>query len=611
MNNIFIHSLYILSGFCLFSSIHHGLIALRYPVERSNLMFSILGLALMFYVIAKAGAYQAGSVQELVLMRRWEGSFVTVFLGFLPWFLAEYTDVRIRWLLIATSILFAVIFTANLLLPYTIAYMDIPEVNLYTLPWGEQVTDLRILKQNIWYGATWLGLFTVFGYGFYSCVVLYRRSIRRKAFTLGLALGIFFAVVLINLLINLGLIDFVHMAEFGFLALIIVMSIGITRSLQTSEWRMRVLLDNVPAVIYAKDTHGRYQLINRRYEELFHISNEAAFGKTDYDLFPVAQAEAFRANDKQVLDSSMAMQFDEVTDINGVPHEYVTIKFPVVDPDGAPMGVCGISTDVTEQHKANKELNMLRRQVWHADRVLRTGIMTASLAHELSQPLAAILCNAQAGLRFLNRDTPDLEEIREILNDIARDDKRAAAIIKGLRAMLQQQETQREHMDLGDCISELLEMTHTEFIEHQIECESDIDPDCVILADRVQIQQVILNILINAMEAMKDQANIRHSINVSVTHLNDNEARVSVCDSGAGIPEDKLDRIFDGYYTTKDKGLGIGLAMCRAIMESHSGRIWMESNDGPGVTVTLALPLVVAGTRDNRMGKQDGSSIHA
>lgn len=606
MNDIFVHSLYILSGFCLFSSIHHGLIALRYPVERSYQMFSILGLILMFYVIAKAGAYQAESLQELVTMRRREGSFGIIFLGFLLWFLAEYTDIRVRWLLVATSMLFTVIFIANLLLPYTLAYKDIPEINLYTLPWGEQVTDLRILKPNIWYAATWLGLITVFIYGFYACVVLYRRGIRRKSFTLGLALGIFFVLALVNPLVNLGLIDFVHMAEFGFLALIMVMSIGITSNLQTSEWRMRTLLDNVPAVVYTKDTHGRYQFINRRYEELFHISNEAAFGKTDYDLFPTAQAVAFRTNDKQVLDSSKAMQFDEIADIDGVPREYVTFKFPVIDPDGVPMAVCGISTDVTEQHKADKELNMLRRQIWHADRVLRTGVMTASLAHELSQPLAAILCNAQAGLRFLSNDAPNLKEIREILGDIARDDKRAAAIIKGLRAMLQQQETQRERMDLGECISELLEMMHTEFIEHQIEYKSDIAPDCVILADKVQIQQVILNLLINAMEAMKDQADIGHSIQVSVTRLGDNETCVAVCDSGVGIPEDKLDKIFDGYYTTKDKGLGIGLAMCRSIVESHSGRIRVKINDGPGVTVTVVLPLEVTSAMDNRMDKQDG-----
>lgn len=601
MNEFFVPGLYLLAGATFFAFLHHGLIAFRYPIERYHLIFVALCLLVSFYTITRAAALTTNTPGDLVFIRRLEFSFGMLFFSLFPWFIAEYSGFRLRWLLVLLSAMFMLVFFMNLLLPYTAAYTEIPEIHHYLLPWGEKVADLKPQNPTVWFSIGWLGILTVFILGLYSCVSLYRRGFRRKSNAFLLALGFFIATTLINLFINLGLIDFIYVAEIGFIALVIVMSIGLTRNLQISELRMRAVLDNIPAVVYTKDILGRYLFINREFEKLFHISNEEAAGKKDHDLFPPAQAEQFRANDEQVLKSRKTIQSEETARISGINHDFLSIKFPVMDTDGFPIAICGISTDVTETHKTNEELDLLRRQVWHADRVLRTGVMTASLAHELSQPLAAILCNAQAGLRFINRGTPDLEELGEILNDIARDDKRAATIIKGLRAMLRQQETEREIFDLGECVHELLELMHTEFIERRIECESDIEPGCNILADRVQVQQVLLNIILNAMEAMSDIENKKRHLKIRVSRSNDSGIRVTIRDSGIGVPDDKLGRIFDGYYTTKDKGLGIGLAMCRTIVELHSGRIWIQANDDWGVTVFISLPAVTANETVNQV----------
>jgi len=373
---------------------------------------------------------------------------------------------------------------------------------------------------------------------------------------------------------------------------------------------MSAVLDNGPAVIYMKDTDGRYLWINRHYEELFSVRNELVAGKTDYDLFPPAQANAFRANDREVLETRQPLQVDEVADVVGEPHVYITLKFPVLYPDGRPYAVCGVSTDVTEARAAKAELNLLRSRVWHADRVVRAGVMTASLAHELSQPLAAILSNAQAGLRFLGRDTPDLKELTGILQDIARDDKRAAGVIRGLQAMLRQQETPKKNIDLGECVRELLTLMHTEFIEHRIDCETALEPGCMVLADRVQIQQVVLNLVLNAMEAMAGQPETRRCLRVSVAPAGGNETQLAVRDSGTGIPEDQLGSIFDGFFTTKDKGLGIGLSVCRSIAESHAGRIRVERNNDYGVTFFLTLPFAAKGATAGAEGAlQNGSAV--
>jgi C4-dicarboxylate-specific signal transduction histidine kinase len=246
--------------------------------------------------------------------------------------------------------------------------------------------------------------------------------------------------------------------------------------------------------------------------------------------------------------------------------------------------------DLTESRLKDEALHKFRRQVWHTDRVASTGAISGSLAHEICQPLSAILNNAQAGLRFLDHEQVDLTEIREILHDIVRDDKRAAAIINGLRAMLQQQETPHADLDLAQAIEEVLELLHSELIRHGVEVVRHLDPGLTVRANKTQIQQVLLNLIINAQEAMTEKPQGQRRLLVRAARA-DGKAQVSVSDTGVGIAKDMLDRIFEGFYTTKPQGLGVGLEVCRSIMESHRGAIWAEANPEGGATLHLSLPL--------------------
>jgi signal transduction histidine kinase len=210
----------------------------------------------------------------------------------------------------------------------------------------------------------------------------------------------------------------------------------------------------------------------------------------------------------------------------------------------------------------------------------------------LSQPLSAILNNAQAGLRFMAKENIDLDEIREILRDIVRDDKRAGAVINGLRSMLQQQETPRANVDLGQCIEEVIELLHTEFVRLSVVVDPMLEDNLTVKANKTQIQQVLLNLMMNAIEAMTEQPGER-TLKIMLT-LDDAKARISICDNGTGIPEGKVKRIFDGFYTTKPQGLGMGLEVCRAIIETHRGAIWAENNPDRGATFSFTLPLDTA-----------------
>jgi len=599
MNNFLLHALYVLAGVCACAALHHGFIAWRRPLDRMHLLFAATCLAVALYVIVKALGYQAGTAEAVVEMRRWEVTTVTLLFPLLAWFVADYTRVQPRRFLIGLSLFFALIFAVNLALPFGVNFTQLPEFRSITLPWGEQVTDLRPHRNGAWFNAGWAGMLTTFAFCIFACAQQYRRGARQRAMTLALALGIFLAFVLTNQAVNHGLLKFTHTAEFGFIALVIVMSLGLSRELRDSGRRMKDVLDNVPAIVFMKDPGGRYLLVNRAFEHALRISSDAVAGKTDYEIFPARLADTLRVNDRRVLESGMILEVDEVIEHEGRARSYRSLKFPLFDPYGEPYAVCGVSTDVTETLKAREEMRQLRGQLWHADRVARTGALSASLAHELNQPLAAVLSNAQAALRMLAVTNPDLREIREILDDIVRDDKRASAVISSLLAMARRQESARSRIDLAETLQEVLNLLRSELTEQQVEVAIDLSTGCMIVADKVQIQQLALNLAMNAIEAMKNMGKECRHLQFSVATSGD-QAHIRVSDSGPGITEQDREAVFEPFYTTKPNGTGMGLSVCRAIVEAHGGKIRLEpqpeSGLTAGLTVVVALPLATAGS---------------
>jgi PAS domain S-box-containing protein len=582
-----------LAGVCACAALHHGFIAWRRPLDRMHLLFATTCLAVALYVIVKAFGYQAGTAEIVVEMRRWEATTVTLLFPTLAWFVADYTRVRPRRFLTGLSLFFALILAVNLALPYGVNFTELPEFRSITLPWGEQVTDLRPHRNGAWFNAGWAGMLTTFAFCIVACAKQYRRGARQRAMTLALALGIFLAFLLSNQAVNHGLLKFTHTAEFGFIALVIVMSLGLSRELRDSGRRMKDVLDNVPAVVYMKNPGGRYLLVNRAFEHALRISSDEAAGKTDHEIFPATLADALRVNDQRVLESGTVLEVEEVIEHEGRARSYRSLKFPLFDPFGEPYAVCGVSTDVTETLKAEEEMRQLRNQLWHADRVAQTGALSASLAHELNQPLTAVLSNAQAGLRLLAAANPDLREIREILDDIVRDDKRASAVISSLLAMARRQESARSRIDLAETLQEVLNLLHSELAQQQVEVTVDLKPRCMVVADKVQIQQLALNLAMNAIEAMKSTGKERRHLQFSVAPAGD-LARISVSDSGPGIAKQDWETVFEPFYTTKTNGTGMGLSVCRAIVEAHGGMIWLEPNAPTGVNAIITLPMANA-----------------
>ena len=249
----------------------------------------------------------------------------------------------------------------------------------------------------------------------------------------------------------------------------------------------------------------------------------------------------------------------------------------------------GVSADVTERRFTEGELQRQRGELAHLSRVATLGELSGSLAHELNQPLAIILSNAQAAQRLLAQNPPDLNEVRDILDDIVIADRRAGEVIKRLRALLKRGEADRQRLDLTAVIDEVLVLTRSDLISRGVSVAQKRTAGLPFISgDHIPLQQVFLNLLTNACDAMADNPPGERRVTIEAVAEGAN-VHVLIRDLGCGLPQDP-DRIFEPFYTTKPQGLGMGLPICRTIIAAHGGRLWAGSNAGRGTTFHLELP---------------------
>jgi two-component system, LuxR family, sensor kinase FixL len=238
------------------------------------------------------------------------------------------------------------------------------------------------------------------------------------------------------------------------------------------------------------------------------------------------------------------------------------------------------------------QLALLRQQISHLTRVALLGELSGALAHELQQPLTAILCNAQAAQQLVDAPQIDMQELRATLRDIVADDMHAGQIIAHLRDLLIRGETHMQRLVIADLLPGVLTLTRGTLDKCNVAIECHVARDIpTVMGDRVELQQVLLNLLMNACESVGANASGNRRIEISVTHEpNQGAVQTSVLDSGRGIAGDQLERIFDAFYTTKSGGLGLGLAVCRTIILAHKGQLWATNRSCRGAAFHFTLP---------------------
>ena len=219
------------------------------------------------------------------------------------------------------------------------------------------------------------------------------------------------------------------------------------------------------------------------------------------------------------------------------------------------------------------------------------GELAAALAHEVNQPLAAILSNAQAAQRFLSGPSPDLDEIGEIVRDIADDVARAGEVLRHMRTLIKKETANFQSLDLNQLVQEVVGLLRNDAMIHKVAIELHLDPELpAVNGDRIQLQQVVMNLLLNAFDAIEGGKSTNRTVRVE-NGARDSEVRVTVGDRGPGIPRQTLERLFEPFNTSKPQGLGMGLSISRSIVNLHGGRLWAENNSDGGATFSFALPI--------------------
>ena len=253
----------------------------------------------------------------------------------------------------------------------------------------------------------------------------------------------------------------------------------------------------------------------------------------------------------------------------------------------------GAVMDVTETRKAHESLAAAQTALAHASRVATIGEMSASIAHEVNQPLAGIVANGEAGLHWLDRKQPELGEIRRAMERMICDAKRASDVVQRLRMFASKAPAQRLPLDLNATIIESIALLQREIQAHRIVLKTDLAHSLPpVLADRIGLQQVVINLMMNGMQAMEPVTDRLRQLFVRST-VEADQALVAVQDSGIGLQPVAADRLFTSFFTTRHDGMGLGLSICRSIVESHGGHIWASSNVGPGATFRFTLPLAL------------------
>jgi PAS domain S-box-containing protein len=366
------------------------------------------------------------------------------------------------------------------------------------------------------------------------------------------------------------------------------------QALRENYLLLYTVLENSAASIYAKRKDGRYAYLNRGMEILCNVTREQCLGRTDFDVFPPEIAEQYRSNDLRAMMTGQLSEAEEITKTPAGERLVLARKVPLISDSGEVEGMCGISTDITDLRRTELALReaveTLQRE--RDNKLLNVEAATASIAHEVRQPLTAIAANGVAAMRFLAMTPPDLDESRAMLNQIVADCHRASEVFESISALFKRVDQSRRPVDVNEVALDVLQSVQGQLKGHGIATETELASDLPLVdGHQGQLRQVVFNLVHNAIEAMATTTDRARLLRVSTQPQGHHEIAVAVQDSGPGIDPGRLNSIFDAFVTTKANGMGLGLAICRMIVQRHSGELLASSDGKTGACLQFILPV--------------------
>ena len=364
---------------------------------------------------------------------------------------------------------------------------------------------------------------------------------------------------------------------------------GIEELRQSEERFAGVFRGSPVAIAIVRQADGQLVEVNPEWERFFEIRRKEAVGKTPVDLGLVSSRES-DLRFREMLQTGEALRgFEQRVQLRNGMTRWMSLSTELIQLGGESCFIV-MSRDITEQREADESRRVLAR----SSRLALLGELTASIAHEVNQPLGAILSNAEAAEMLLAKGgEASLPEVRQILADIRRDDLRASEVITRVRALIGNRETRMEPLDVNDLLESSMRLVAHDVQRRGVIINRDYALNLpVISGDRVQLEQVLLNLLLNSMDAIKGVSFAHRRVTLRSARREAGAVEISVEDNGHGIAPDKLERLFDSFYTTKESGMGLGLSLVRSIAEAHAGRVTAENNAGGGASFRLILPIL-------------------
>jgi two-component system, LuxR family, sensor kinase FixL len=574
-----------------------------------RLLFSCIAASAALIAAYELQLIRADTPEEYGAILRWRPLSMWVLVLSLVAFTRLYLHAGRSWMALSACGLQTLTVIVNFAFTPNLYYEEITAVR--QLPLGGEMASIPLGTPSPWSLLNQATLLLLLAFFVDATITVWRRGDRERALIVGGTTTFFGAIVAAQFaLVILGIIQAPFFASFAYLGIVVALgyqlcndairAADLASELQVGEERFRRVVEAAPNAMIMVNQEGQITLANQQAEKTFGYPREELLGGPIEMLLPErvrSDHEGFRHDylcDPQARPMGAGRElFGRRKDGSEVP---VEIGLSPIHTSKGPLVLASI-VDITERKLAELEAARQRHDLAHLARVSTVGELSSSLAHELTHPITAILSNAQAAQRFLAQDDIDLDEVREILNDIVTQDQRAGEVIHGLRLLLKKGEPQKhcDDVDLNEVIRDVVNLMRGDLINRNVTVDTDLAQNLpAVTGDRVQLQQVLLNLALNGCDAMADYKSSERRLLIA-SQCENGAVRVSVSDSGSGIPREKMEQVFERFFTTKKKGMGLGLSVCRTIINAHHGKIWATNNAGCGATFHFSLPIVGAG----------------
>ena len=596
----------VMSAACLTLGVIHLFVWSKQRSQYAHLLFFALAISATAFGAFELAMMRAQSPAVYVATLRWAHVPLAMVVLSMIWFVHFYFDAGRLWLAYAASSFRLLGLALNFVTGANVNFREVTALD-QTLLWGGAVVSGPIGVANPWGIVPQIGNVLLIVFVLDSAVTLWRRGgldARRRAVVVGGGLVICVTVVAgFAALITLGMVHAPTIVMPGIFIVVLAMAYELgwdliaagqlAAQLRASEQRFRAVVEAAPSAILLVDDKGTIALANAQAESVFGYPRAELVGQTVERLIPerfhvphVRLRESYSRDPQTRAMGTGGELFACRKDGSEVPVEVALSPMPTQE--GGFVLVSAV--DITERRDLERATARQRDELAHLSRVAMLGELSGSLAHELNQPLTAILSNAQAAQRFLAQSPPRLDKLTEILSDIVKSDHRAGAVIQRIRSLLRKESAQRNPFDINDVVEETLHLMRSDLLNRHVVVRADLGEGLpAVSGDRNQLQQVLLNFMMNGCDAM-DGRDMDGGLLVRTRTTADGNVEFSVADRGTGIPSADLERIFQPFVTTKSHGMGLGLTICRSIVEAHGGRLWATNNSDGGATLHCELP---------------------